>query len=399
MSGSERIARGYLLVGLFLLPAVGQAQEFTVLPIARAEIDFAPDGFVFNNIWSQSINDSGQVAFAAMTSGFISQLLLFDGGRLLQIARHGDPAPGGDNFGLFNYTWMNQLGQIAFSGILDSGGDGVFFFDGGKIIPISRADDGPTVCGPVRALVTPSLNDGGQIAFTVLVPAGYATFFYDGTQVVKIACPGDPAPGGGTFRRTAIPYVNNNGQVVFEAYLSSPSGTMSAILLYEQGDLRVVARSGDLLPSGETLGALTRPQINDAGQLAFFSDGVGLIVALDGEYRRFLPYENPETGERLRIDGPRGPRHPFSQNDAGQIVFEGWRAGAGEDFRRGMFFFDGADFRPIVYLGDLMPDPRGVRFQYFYSLVLSNTGQVSFVSDGYPRVEDNGLFLAVPNSP
>jgi hypothetical protein len=35
----------------------------------------------------------------------------------------------------------------------------------------------------------------------------------------------------------------------------------------------------------------------------------------------------------------------------------------------------------------------------FFSLALNNAAQVSFVSDGYPRLEENSLFIAAPGAP
>jgi hypothetical protein len=192
--------------------------------------------------------------------------------------------------------------------------------------------------------------------------------------------------------------MNNAGQVVLEASLSSPPGA-TGIFLYEQGELFAVARDGDPAPWGGSFGPMSSPMINNAGQVGFHSGGPagGMIVLEGGKFRRILPYTDPDTGEVFRIFLPRGGRwHPFYLNDAGQIVFEGQQIPPGEDFRNGMFFFDGSGFRAIVYAGDLMPDPRGVRFRNFYSLALNNAAQVSFVSDGYPRIDDNSLFIAVP---
>jgi hypothetical protein len=163
--------------------------------------------------------------------------------------------------------------------------------------------------------------------------------------------------------------------------------------------LYAVARYGDPGPEGKTFGGLYRPLINNAGQIGFVAAGIGLVLAEHGKFRRILPYTNPETGELLAIFLPRGSYpHPFSLNDAGQIVFEGRQILSGEEFRDGMFLFDSSDFRAILHAGDLMPDPRGVQFFDFFSLALNNAGQVSFVSNGYPRFEWSSLFLAVPDT-
>ena len=383
------------LLLLQLVPNIAHGQGFTVLPIARAEVDRAPNGLLFSSVFSHSINDSGQIAFTALT-GPVSGLFLYTGGELVQIAVYGDPAPGGDAFGVFGYVSINLQGQIAFSANLASGEQGIFLVDGGEITAIAQTGDAPSRCGAFGALVGPSLNSNSEIAFTGRVPAGYTVFVYDGTQIESVACPGDPAPGGGTFRRSLWAFMNNDGQVVFQSDLSSPLGA-TGIFLYQQGELSVVARYGDPGPEGELIGSTYVPEINNGGQIGFIAGGIGLVLQEEGKFRRIAPHTDPDTGEVLAIFPPRGSYpHPYYLSDAGQIVFEGRLVSSDRD---GMFLFDETGFRAIVYAGDLMPDPRGVRFYNFYSLTMNNAGQVSFVSDGYPGHLDSSLFMAVPDTP
>jgi len=377
-----------------------QAQDFTILPIARFG-DPAPDGGVFDRVHTLSFNDRGQIVFGALT-GTLQGLFLFDQGEIFTIVRQGDPAPGGGNFGLFGYTWLNQQGQIAFSVILSTGEEGVYLFDGGTIRAIARSGDPAPECGTFGSLVLPWLNSQGQVAFTGRVSGRYGTFLYDGNQVLTIACPGDPAPGGGTFVRTLRPSLNDIGQVVFEAQVSSPGS--GGIFLNEKGKLRQIARGGDPAPGGETFSGLYVPIINASGQVAFVASlrstpetWVAFLFE-EGKIRRLLPSYDPETGEEVGVAGPSGGRpHPLYFNDLGQTAFVGGRRFPGEEtFRSGLFYFDGEIFKTILFAGDPMPDPRGYRFSDIFYVYLNNLCEIAFVAGGYPILGATGLFLAIP---
>ena len=149
---------------------------------------------------------------------------------------------------------------------------------------------------------------------------------------------------------------------------------------------------------------LIRPIINNAQQVAFGSflfqiPGTWAEFIIDGEEtRRILPYQDPETGEMITIRGPRGAAgHPFSFNDLGQLVFEGTRRPF-EEYRGGLFFFDGENFSTIAFADDLVPDPRGIVYGDFFRMKLNSVGDVAFEAGWYPRGE-RGLFLASPDSP
>jgi hypothetical protein len=389
------------LLVLSILSSSVQAQDFTILPIARFE-DPAPNGELFDSTHALSVNDSGQVAFAALT-GAQGGLFLYEQGKILAIVRQGQPAPGGGEFLAFGYLWLNQRGHIVFSVSLSTGDDGVFLFDGNSIRAIARSGEAAPGCGPFGSLVLPWLNNEDQVVFIGRASGRYGTFFYDGNQVLTVACPGDPAPGGGTFVSTLMPTLNDWGQVVFEGQVSSPG--RAGIFLYEKGELRQIVRGGDPAPGGETFSGLYVPLINASGQVAFVGflrttpETYAAFLFDEGKIRTLVPSYDAETGEEVEVGPPSGARpFPLYFNDLGQTAFVGGKRFPGEQmFRSGLFYFDGKIFKTILFEGDPMPDPRGYTFSTVLFADLNNAGQIAFVAGGYHLLRANGLFFAVPN--
>jgi hypothetical protein len=88
--------------------------------------DAAPGGGIFTNVYTPSLNDSGQIAFAADTASS-SGVFLLSSGALAKVASTGDGLPRGTGaFAWAGDPVLNNLGQIAFDGGLSTGGRGAF---------------------------------------------------------------------------------------------------------------------------------------------------------------------------------------------------------------------------------------------------------------------------------
>ena len=141
------------------------------------------------------LNDAGQVAFRSYLNdaddgqGTGEGIFLGDGTSLVQVLRYGQPAPDGDGGAdgmLFAEDFaLNNRGQIAFDGLIDTGvvvggfpvlESGVFFYDDAVgLVPVAREGDefdGSTITGVSFAADLASgeqgsgLNDLGQVAYT-----------------------------------------------------------------------------------------------------------------------------------------------------------------------------------------------------------------------------------------
>jgi hypothetical protein len=221
--------------------------------------DAAPGG-VFDLAMNASINSVGDAAVAAHLSGEpcidygVPQEILINcgtsvylersDGTIVSIAHQAAPAPGG---GVFQVAWnvrINNRAQVAFFGDL-------------SVLPESLVKEG--------------------------------VFLYEGGRVRPIARPGQAMPGGGrvvTVGGQSIGNLdlNDAGQVAFTATLDSTSAGRldSAVYLWSQGALRLIAHSGTTLPGVGLLTALVNgPVLNDLGQIAFtasLGDGSDVLI-------------------------------------------------------------------------------------------------------------------------
>ena len=266
--------------------------------------DVAPDGNFADILGGDALNSFGHVAFSAgltdTSSGDRddSGVFLSDGaGSQLQIARKGDLLPDANgSFSSFNFPFVNDSGQVAFSAGLTgtSGGSnddlGIFRGDGiGSPVQIVRKGaPAPDGNGRFSSFDHPTLNEAGQAAFR-----GFMTDTNGGSSdnigiyrgdgngsPVQIARGGDPVPdGSNSFLHFSFPAQNNAGQIAFDARLTDASnGTIEEHGLYFHDDLNgltEIARTGDPAPDGNgTIQAFGTPAVNDSGQVAF----VGLIA-------------------------------------------------------------------------------------------------------------------------
>jgi hypothetical protein len=135
-----------------------------------------------------------------------SNLILESAGKLATIARGalpggGDPAPDGGKFFNFGQASINNLGQVAFAASTIGGaGQGLYLYSAGQLSFILD-DLSPTPPGiTLGTFSLPSLNDSGQVAFfDQPFPQPNAFLFFSAGSLTLVAQDGTPAPGGGSF--------------------------------------------------------------------------------------------------------------------------------------------------------------------------------------------------------
>lgn len=257
-------------------------------------------GGELDNVNQPAINDAGQVAFDATTSAAVGDnvLLRDDGAVRTQIVRQDDPTPSGDgDFQGFGDPALNDAGELAFVASLtntsdDSSNDGgVFRSDGASHAEIAReGDPAPGGDGELRFFSAPAINESGQTAFQASLRGASgpdlneALFLGSGGPLTEIARLGQTAPeGAGEIVDLGDPALNDAGQVAFEAGLTPAGGGPGddqAILLFdESAGLSEVVREGDSL-AGDTVSALDFSAgagsigeelsgLNNSGQVAF----------------------------------------------------------------------------------------------------------------------------------
>jgi hypothetical protein len=155
------------------------------------------------------------------------------------------------------------------------------------------------------------MNNRGDIAFNGdLTPAPGANesigvFVYSGGKITAIARPGDPMPGGGKLLNASLVggnvHINNRGDVVFSGVVDTDVDgdgfADTGLFQWSQGHLRVIARTGTVIPGVGTVDELASPQLvfppapiptttsgainNDVGQVLFhatLTDGRGVLL-------------------------------------------------------------------------------------------------------------------------
>ena len=266
--------------------------------------DQAPGGGLFDFTNGPWINDRGDVAFMGHVAGeecrpatglpplevliaCLSNVYVRHGatGKIVAIARAGDPAPGG---GTYRQAWspvINNKGHIAFLGDLTAWPDS-------------------------RAVMGVFLRSGGK--------------------TIRVSGPGDEMPGGGKLVTASNIlgwqlHMNNADEIVFNATLDTSTLSTddgdpipdTGLYVWSHGALRLVARTGTVIPGVGTIAQLVMnvlrigpPPVfvpnsgahnNDRGQVVF---GARLIEEDEqGEPRGVLlvatpssPWSTPKAG-------------------------------------------------------------------------------------------------------
>jgi hypothetical protein len=243
-----------------------------VTPVVIPYVTPAPQGDTFQGVSNRpTINNRGDVVFAGIVITDHGVHNVPDNGepyiglgigifrsdstwQLTSVVSPGDAAPGGGNFDFAFEPWVNNAGDVSFTGHI-AGEE-------------SRVASFPPQAEFILALGSLYVKNGGT-----------------GT-IRSIAHAGDPAPGGGKFRRAFQSVMNNRGQIAFRGDLTAAPGINQSIgvFLYSGDEIRAIARPGDSMPGG---GKLVNPRrgdlhINDRGDIVF-----GGVVDTDVDHDGF----------------------------------------------------------------------------------------------------------------
>jgi len=211
----------------------------------------------------------------------------------------GDPAPGGGSFIVdFEPYGLNDSGEATFVVDLTTGGEGVFVGRKGQLAQIARGGQPAPGGGTfLFDLGRAAINGGGDIAFVFELNPFTAPFGLNGgvyrvshnSQTLSgVEVPNvTPAPIGGTFLGAFFnTSINNRGDIVFAGHVSAadihpgtPPGFKGAATgLFRQdkhGNIFNVVSPGDPAPGGGTFDSAINGCINDGGDIAFGGHVVG----------------------------------------------------------------------------------------------------------------------------
>ena len=260
-----------------------------------------------------SINDSGQVSFAARLDGGnkddTEAILRGDGKKLTTIASTAD------EFAFFGFdTSINNSGEVAFAAELDNGDEGLFSGSGSKkggltthyLTSTSQFDGSDS---------RPAINIVGDIAFVESIDSARGIFVGQEGDFTKIAAPepSDPSIGYGT------PMLNDAGTAAFQRSFTDEATQefVEQIVTGNGGPLTVVADTRDEF----AFFGFRPPSINNDGEVAFHAtldDGTsGIFVGSDPVADRVIA-----TGDTL--DGSIVQNLVFCEeglSDSGELAF------------------------------------------------------------------------------
>ncbi len=341
-------------------------------------------------------NENGQAVFSDRISGvhYTENTSIFSGSSddgLILIAREGSSAPGamnGSHNGKFydmenTYVTINNSGQIGFEANLYDTNNGsaddqaIFITDAdGNLIQIAR--EGETIPGSLTdtftSVLAPSINDAGQVAFWGLtlnasIPDGIYVSNGDGTPLRVVMQEGQAFGAVGDKLRTngliSASLINESGDVAFRSHVDDgDAGTIvrSVFVRSGNGDLREVARSGDILPNGETYYDSGLPDLvlNNQGDAAFTAkdelNNIGIYRSDANAVRRGDLKEIVKYGQRVPAGDAAfniSQNTEFTLNDSRQMAFRVTLNLDAGGTASALFFYDDVHgLNEIVRVGD-----------------------------------------------
>jgi hypothetical protein len=215
----------------------------------------------------------------------------------------------------------------------------------GEIVKVAAIGDPSPIGGTFGAVGPGSLNNNGQVVF-LAAPVGSNNgdiFMWDNGVVTKVAAAGDPAPGGGTFSLLGtesagfsdgtnipvgpVPDINDSEQIAFRAIVTGGI-TSRGIVVRTAGVDKWYVKVPDPTPIGGTYFDMQAPSINNAGQIAFFSDyrptpdtfNSGWFAGAPGSWRKVIVFfDSIDGGQCLGLAFSRNPMQTIDA--AGNVVF------------------------------------------------------------------------------
>jgi len=321
----------------------------TVTPVVTPGVTPTPGGELFAGAhFGASLNNKGDLVFAGIVptdQGIhlpdeayiglgVGVFKANKNGHISSIIGPGDPVPGGGVFDAASLPRINDGGDVAFLGhvageecraanfppqaIVINCLNSIYVRKAatGEIRSIAHAGDPAPGGGMYRQAISPVMNNRGDIVFLGdLTPPPSArlvtgVYLHSGGETIAVARPDDPMPGGGAFVTASNImgwqiHVNNAGEIVFNttldtATLSTDDGDPipdTGLYVWSHGSLRLVARTGTVIPGVGTIAHLVMNALvvsqspafvpnsgahnNDRGQVVYgatLSDGRGVLL-------------------------------------------------------------------------------------------------------------------------
>ena len=269
------IVGGKASEGLFL----AKDRRLRAIAMSGSAASGIPGG-AFSEFQPPALNDRGDVAFlAGVRRGrdSLEAIYLYRRGNLRKIAAAGDPAPEGGTFVAFGAPALNNSADIAFAAVIDDGPS-----SGGIIVVSARkarllvGTGAPEPYGGIFAQFSDrvNINNSGNVLFNAVLKLGavaQALFVTEGNEVRPVAAVGQASPSSSGFSALGLwTGLSDDGAAAFIAAADS-TGTVGVY----QADFQTASRRaaiGDALTGGGKVTAFPLyPAVasSPGGRLAF----------------------------------------------------------------------------------------------------------------------------------
>lgn len=320
----------------------------------------APGGSAYVDLFEPyDLNDKSEALFAANVGSGGQAVFTDANGLATQLARSGEPAPGGGTFGfgVGPGLQVNGAGVAAFAyylepftfpvgtnaGVYQSGPAGT------QAVVVPGQTASPTGGVFLGATEDTSINDAGAIGFAAIVatPAGVSDGVGIGTflappdgPVQRLVVPGDPAPGGGTFDYAAMPSINASNDIAFTGHVAGTPCLANAPqeivigcfrdLFFRRaasGQVTRLVGLGAAAPGGGTFLDVLHPVASDNGDVLFqgvvdTGGGIflGVFLARSGHVEAVAREGTAMPGGGRFLSGAFQPGNA-DLNDRGDVAF------------------------------------------------------------------------------
>ncbi|MGH0033333.1 MAG: DUF7453 family protein [Myxococcota bacterium] len=267
----------------------------------------APPGTLdldLNGLSPFGMNAAGDVSFFSGTNAGAGPSGVFvraAAGGVSRVAQQGDLLGAGpDAFQGFGTTSLNDAGQVAFAASLAGGSasEGLFLDSGSGAATLALdVDTAPdTGGGTFVDFLMPQVNAGGRVLFLSNVAGGTATggAFLASPAVSAVAVENQVVPGAGPITTMSLPDLAGDDSVALSLGFGS-GPVLAGVYVHASGAFDPVALDGESPPDtgGATFASFGFVDQNDAGQVAFVAtldDGrTGVFLASPAPHVPALP--------------------------------------------------------------------------------------------------------------
>jgi hypothetical protein len=201
-----------------------------IVPLVKVG-DLVHDKGTVTSLLGRIANNPGSIAYVAAVSGATATQAVVrnDGERTSIIASDDVAPPTGGSFTSFQGFDMNDRGQVAFKADTSGGSadHGLFRGEGGRVMPVFVSNQQAPTGGTFQDCGIPVINLSGHIAAVCLLangPTNAGLFIGDGEETKAVALDGQRPPNARADYFALEGYkINNRDEVAFEAILTDGS--------------------------------------------------------------------------------------------------------------------------------------------------------------------------------